>query len=238
MREFTAAPRTKNSTVLSTAGYACAYRRHLSDPLTSDMSILTSAHGAISIEILTARLRLRSVTHGDVTEYHRLLYGNPVVMSKFADGVPRSEDAVRSRIDGWVKRLESGDPFAALTILTPSETDPIFIGTIVIGYGSKPGTSEVAYLLREGSWGLGYGGEAARAVTQHLAPVLRLHGFGPGGSPLVEIEATVRPDNPASERILVGTDFNLHQEEMRFGALRRQYKKSIGIPQFDSPDCA
>ena len=65
----------------------------------------------------------------------------------------------------------------------------------------------------------------------HLAPLYRLYGLKPDGIPLETIEATARPDNPASGRILEKVGLGQLGEEIKFGALRFVYGAKVDRPE-------
>jgi ribosomal-protein-alanine N-acetyltransferase len=176
--------------------------------------------GSINVRIETNSLVISSVQSHEAAEYHTHLYGDGRVMEKFASGVTRDEDYVKGRIDVWAKRWAEGDPFSALTIRTK---DGEFVGQVTMGHGEKPGTSEIAYLIRHDIWNQGFGTEAVRAVVKSLAPTLKEFGYNVEGAPFTIIEATARPDNPASGRILLRCGLSVVSTSEKFGATREHF---------------
>jgi hypothetical protein len=64
---------------------------------------------------------------------HKYLWGEANVMKLFATCTTKSFAETESRVDTWVKRWESDNPFAALSIRSQGTND--FVGYIVMGFG-------------------------------------------------------------------------------------------------------
>jgi len=157
----------------------------------------------LNIQIHTERLLIRTIEPVDLPKFCAL-YGNPTVMAAFATGATRSAAQMTERFNNsWMVRWQNGDPYSAMAVLLcKSDSEPAFIGTVVMGHGNYEGQSELAFLFFPEYWEQGYGKEAVTAVVKTLGPVLIQKGYGPGGAPLKEIVATCRYDNVRSERIL------------------------------------
>lgn len=183
--------------------------------------------GSISAFITTARLIVSPVTHADAAEYHQYLFSDQKVMEKFATGSVRDRAFVDDRINTWVDRWKSGDPFGGFAIRSKSGE---FIGHIVLGHGDHPGHSEIAYLIRADKWAQGYGSEAVRAVVQGLAPLLRVYGFKVENGDFRIIDATARPDNPGSGKILANLGMNVVEMSEKFNAVREHFRGEVLLP--------
>jgi len=201
---------------------------------TADIKLNALAGGGLHIEIETERLVLTPAAEGDLDFYYSRLYGDGEVMGKFATTLTRDRVFVRQRIDSFTARWASHNPFSAFTIRTK---DGRPVGLIVAGGGSKPGRSELSYLIDKDFWGQGYGSEAADALVNNLLPVLKAHGFEVNGRSLRNLEATARPDNPGSGRILEKIGLRPIAVGHKFGAPRFLYGGSIetadphGLPE-------
>ena len=181
--------------------------------------------GELSLLIDTKRLTLRNVEFSDAENLYQHLFGNEVAMEKYADTIPYDMKRVLGRIEKWKELQEAGDPFGALVVHRRESEE--FLGLVMISHGSKPGVAEIAYIFRQEAWGNGYGKEAACALVEHLAPLLRDHGYEIGGKILHALEATVRPDNPASGKILRRLGLTLARQEQMYGATRDIYVQDI-----------
>lgn len=193
----------------------------------SQIAIEQCTNGAIGITIETERLMIVPVSRSDAADYHQFLFSRPTVMEKFASGEVRDKAYVDGRIDTWVKRWESGDPFGGFAIRLKSGE---FVGHVVLGHGDEPGRSEIAYLIREDMWHKGFGSEAARGIVQGLAPLLRAYGFSVEGKEFTLIDATARPDNPGSGKILANMGMNIVSTSEKFNAFREHFQGEVALP--------
>ncbi len=196
-------------------------------PTDAQVSIERRMDGSIGVIIETERLRVAPVTHADAAEYHQHLFSDPTVMGKFATGEVRDRAYVDGRINAWVERWKSGDPFGGFVIRDRSGQ---FIGHVVLGHGDDPGHSEIAYLIRADNWGQGYGSEAVRGVVQGLAPLLRAYGYSVENGDFCFIDATARPDNPGSGKILTNLGMGVVSTSEKFGAVREHYRGEVALP--------
>jgi RimJ/RimL family protein N-acetyltransferase len=196
-------------------------------PTDAQVSIERRMDGSIGVTIETERLRVAPVTHADAAEYHQHLFSDPTVMGKFATGEVRDRAYVDGRINAWVERWKSGDPFGGFVIRDRSGQ---FIGHVVLGHGDDPGHSEIAYLIRADKWGQGYGSEAVRGVVQGLAPLLRAYGYSVENGDFRSIDATARPDNPGSGKILTNLGMDVVSTSEKFGAVREHYRGEVALP--------
>lgn len=184
--------------------------RHSLNPLQHSIKFQIANELKISIE--TKRLVIRTIEPEDVYECIRL-YGDAEVMEKYGNGIPLNKEQVEARVLMWLKRWQNRDPFGAYAVIDKNTNH--FIGVIVVGH-STPGEAEVAYLFHRRFWGQKYGSEAVDAILQSLVPRLMLRNYKLEDKPLKKIVATVRPDNPASEKILTNVGFKKEGEIFKF----------------------
>ena len=169
----------------------------------SDITFNTDPRNGLSVHIETPNLYMRSVTLADIDQY-AALYNDPDVTSKFGSGIPQPRRYIEDRIRRiWVTRWENNDPYSALAVFEKGTNH--FMGHAVLGHGDHPGQAEIAGLGHKEYWQKGYGIEAATALVQEYAPATVKEGYLLNGKPLTTINATARPDNPASWKILEKT---------------------------------
>ena len=155
--------------------------------------------GQLEVLITTQRLQLQSVRSTDADLLYKHIYGSPDVMALFQNGTPWTREHFDKRLGVWTSRWEQGDPFSAYVVRT---RDAEFAGIAVMGHGSVPGRSEIAFAIRRAMWGLGYGNEAMQAVAGKFASLLRAQQMSVDGQAFHEIEATVQADNIPSVKII------------------------------------
>ena len=154
----------------------------------------------LSIKIITPSLVIRSVTKDDSNNYCKL-FSNSDVMSKYANGVPISDSKkINTRLDGWVQRWSTNDPFNALAVFERNSSK--FVGSVVIGRSNQTGIAELAYLFHKEFWGKGIATEAVSALINHFAVELIKREYMLDGDYLQAITATTRIDHIASQKIL------------------------------------
>jgi len=175
----------------------------------------------LSVTIETQRLFMRSVGDFDRDPYQQLL-GKKENMSKFAaDGKPYPIEQAQYCIDKWVTRWQNNDPFSSFSVV-PNDSDDC-IGMVILGYGNKEGSAQLAYVFDQKNWGKGYGKEAVIPVVKRYAPELIKRGYQIAEHEFTSIEATVRPDNPASVKILSAAGMKYIGESKKFGHTRYDF---------------
>lgn len=193
--------------------------------------------GKLTVEISTERLSLRSVSQADAENLYQHIYGCGEVMAKFQNGNPWTPERFSSRLATWIGRWEQGDPFSAFSIYDRSGE---FVGVAVLGHGSVPGRSELAFAVRRELWGQGYGQEALRGLVSKFAAVLRAERACVEGAAFHEVEATARVDNIPSLRILAGLNMDEVSSTDPVAATAAQYdlerRLYVGnVPPADGP---
>jgi RimJ/RimL family protein N-acetyltransferase len=193
----------------------------------SEINFFTDEKDALAVTIDTARLHTRSVesSENDLNAY-AALFGDSVVMEKFATGVTKTKEEMRDRIKIWVERWRHRDPYSALAVFKQGSDD--FVGHVVLGHGDAPGQSELAYLSMQKYWNQKFGTEAVSAIVKEYAPATVQEGYTLEGKTLEKITATVRIDNVASVKIFDNV-MKRTGKETKFGAERYTY--SIGLSE-------
>ena len=153
----------------------------------------------------TPRLRLRPLRPGDEPRIEVLLADERVIRHML---FPRfdAERAARfvARNAALAPPRESGQ--LALAVTEPA--DDVVLGLVGLLVDASSDAGELWYLVDPARWGEGLVPEAARAVVEHAFGALALH----------RVWASVLPENPASERVLVKLGFR------REGHLRRNLR--------------
>ena len=138
--------------------------------------------------LTTARLRLRPFTPDDLDGICAF-YGDAEVMRYIGNGLPRSRDEARERLDFMIRCWDEHG-YGMLGV------EPLAGGALLGRCGFLPmpeiGAIELGYTFRRDAWGLGYATESARAVLDWA--------FGAGG--LERVVARARPANVASTRVM------------------------------------
>lgn len=140
-------------------------------------------------ELTTPRLRLRALAPGDEDAVHRYA-GDPEVC-RFVTWGPNSVEDTRRFVAAAVRAAQLDGPPDSWTWAVVLDGD--LVGSVGLTVRSREnGRGELGYALRRDRWGSGVTTEAAGAVLQFA--------FGPAG--LARVEATCRPENSGSRRVL------------------------------------
>jgi RimJ/RimL family protein N-acetyltransferase len=184
------------------------------------------AETGLSVDIQTDRLKISSVQPiEEHYNHYAALFGNPLVMEKYYNGM-KSYEEVKAWIDNSLaKRWKEGDPFSGLVVYRQDNGKPI--GHLMLGRGETPGVAEIAYLFLPEEWGMGFGTEALTALVHAYAPALRREGYLVLGKPLELLFGTARIENEASWKIMEKVGMHLDKIQDRFGAPRRYYSLRI-----------
>lgn len=185
------------------------------------------ADKVLSVTIESPRLLIRSVERSDAREYHDYLFSDRAVMRSFATGEVRDMSYVEARLDAWCERWESGDPCSAYAIRDKTGE---FIGHFSLGHGYLPGHLELGYALRPSMWGQGFGSEAVKTIVHELAPLLRAYGFSIQERALSVLNATIRPENVVSAKILTGLGMQELAVDQDCRMPRRYFQSPISLP--------
>lgn len=178
---------------------------------------------------MTQRLYIKNCTEEDAEDYFRYLYSDAVVMEKFAIGKPRDLPYVKKRVNDWAQRWRENQQFSAFTIhLRNGE----FLGTMVLGGGDEPNSSEIAGLLRKDKWFNGYASEAMNVLIEHAFFLCSNGNKLPNGETFEKMIATCRRDNYVSQLLLKMRGFSKYKESEKFGCMRDHFM--FEVPRYNS----
>lgn len=198
----------------------------------AQIDFITEERG-LSVTIETPRLFAKSLTKKEYRDYVEI-FGDRVVMAKYGDGKPKTEEEATKRVNDRSERWEKRDPYSDLSI--HDKYNDKFLGWVVLGRGDAPGESELAYMFHHRCWRQGFGNEAVGAVVKEYAPATVSEGYLMEGKPLEKIVATARPDNPASCKILDNVGMKVVRQGEGYGAIRNYYElvlNPLKKPQVD-----
>lgn len=91
---------------------------------------------------------------------------------------------------------------------------------MVLEKTEQPGVAELAYAFDKKFWGQGYSKEVVPIIVQEYAPELVKRDYKLAGENFKRIEATARPDNPASINLLKAAGLKKFSEKPKWGQLR------------------
>jgi RimJ/RimL family protein N-acetyltransferase len=197
--------------------------------------------GGIRVRIETENLILHSITRDNQEDYLQL-FSDPETVKKYADGIPWTKEEIQERMEIWIKRWESQDPFSAFAVFLKNESKP-FMGHIVLGHGLREGQAELAVLFKPEYLPQGYGQQAVAAILHGYAPRLIKDQYAPRlikdqyfvniddencqPVPLRVVHATVRIDDPYVAQALRLSDMQHGSMETLWGALRSHYSMTF-----------
>lgn len=174
----------------------------------------------LNVTIKTERLTLES-TNPFQLGYYKKLFSSHENMLKVIDGNPWSESRILERHTHWVTQWNSDNPFSSLVILK-NDTDE-FIGHVLLDESDVCGSAELGYVFDKKFWGQGYGKEAVPVIVQEYVPELIKRDYKLSGEKLTRIEATARPDNPASINLLIASGLKKFSEKIKWGYIRHSF---------------
>jgi ribosomal-protein-alanine N-acetyltransferase len=172
---------------------------------------------------MTARLRLRQLTHDDAAGM-MAIFGDAQVL-RFLDSPPvDTRDKAIEMID-WLNREYEvkGEPQWGISLL---DADALIGMCGVYAWDTQSRHVDIGYHVLPTEWGKGYATEAARAMVHYCFHSLDVH----------RIQADITEGNIASERVLLKCGFTVegvwrescweHERFVnikQFGLLRREY---------------
>jgi RimJ/RimL family protein N-acetyltransferase len=174
----------------------------------------------LNIKITTPRLIIRSLQSDDLKNTIEI-FADPIVMEKFAEGVPSPADETTEYVEKCLTRWKNHDPYNCYVIV--DKASKAFMGIFILGHNA-PGEIDISYLLHYQFWGKGFGREIAAAMFQSLVPRLMMRGYQLENKDVKKIVATARLDNPASQKMLQGTGFQKQGTVFEYGGWRYAYE--------------
>lgn len=178
----------------------------------------------LNVTITTERLMIESTQPAHLNHYKKL-FMNAENMLKVMDGNPWSENNIGKRHEQWVAYWRNDNPFSSFAVLKKDTEE--FIGHVVLEETNQPGSAELAYAFDKQFWGKGYGKEIIPIIVQKYAPELVKRDYKVSGESLKRIEATARPDNPASINLLKAAGLKKFSEKPKWGQLRHFFYRNI-----------
>lgn len=178
----------------------------------------------LNISITTARLRMESTNSLHLDQYKKL-FMNSENMLKVMDGNPWSENRIGKRHQQWVAHWDNDHPFSSFAVLKKDTEE--FIGHVTLDETDQPGVAELAYAFDKQFWGKGYGKEVIPIIVQEYAPELVKRDYKLAGENFKRIEATARPDNPASINLLKAARLEIFSKKIKWGELRHFFFVNI-----------
>jgi ribosomal-protein-alanine N-acetyltransferase len=140
----------------------------------------------VEFPLLSERLLLRPFEHSDAFAAHRV-YSDELVMRWVGTGAVTRPEQTEAMLNGYMEhQRRHGFSFWAVVARATGK----LIGDA--GLCTRGDRVELGYTLGREHWGRGYGTEAARVCV-----AAAFDGLGLG-----ELEALVRPENPASVAVL------------------------------------
>jgi [ribosomal protein S5]-alanine N-acetyltransferase len=142
-----------------------------------------------SVELETARLRLRPFTAADHDAIHAV-YSDPEVMRWVGHGAHRTTSETARALRGYADALRARG-YGFVAVIERSSGD--LIGDAGLHpLGGRGPDVEIGYTLARASWGRGYATEAGAALVAHAFDAL--------AAP--RVMAQVEPENLASRHVL------------------------------------
>lgn len=171
----------------------------------------------LKVTITTERLMIASTQPTHLSHYKKL-FMNSENMLKVMDRNPWSENNIGKRHEQWVAYWRNDNPFSSFAVFKKDTGE--FIGHVVLEETNQPGSAELAYAFDKQFWGKGYGKEIIPVIVQEYVPELIKRDYKLAGENFKRIEATARPDNPASINLLKAAGLKKFSEKPKWGQLR------------------
>lgn len=178
------------------------------------LAFQTMETGYLFVQLDTPRLILTPITRQNLSEYLSLL-GSQENMEHYATGTPWDEERIESRVKAWSLRWQQGNPFSSFVVRLKSTNE--MIGHIILTFGDKSGSAELAYVLHKRFWHLGYGKEMLTHFVSDYLPALILRDYRINGHEFAELLATSIPENTYSIRLLQSIGMQKIGEEFSYG---------------------
>ena len=171
----------------------------------------------MKIILETERLILREMVMEDSDSFEKT-YADAEVMKFTGNGSVMTREETEQSIRVMLEKYYPKYGFGLWTTVLKSTNEALGrCGLLYWEIEGKPET-EIAYLLKEAAWGMGYGMEAARAIRDHAFK----------NFPAERLISLMYPDNKASENVALKNGINFLQESKMFGATMAMFGISRG----------
>lgn len=142
-------------------------------------------------------------------------------MEFYGERRPRDFSKTQQRIDVFVQRWESKNPFSCFVI---HDNNQDLVGAFVLDGAYQPHNAYLSYISATKFQGMGCGAEYIGAIVFGLSKYLVDNQYKLcDGSEFRNIRATSHPDNKASNRILEKFGFNKTHTGEKYDDLRHFY---------------
>jgi RimJ/RimL family protein N-acetyltransferase len=178
--------------------------------------------------IHTQRCVIKTLEQNDY-DFYQGLFTDPEVMAKFEEGRPKTKEELKERFEVELSLWKSNNPYSTFSVFEKETKN--FIGQVAL-VEDEPGYAEIYYLFNKCAWGKGYATETSKALIDYAIHVAA-KGYLVKGKQLIKINATARPDNPGSIRILEKIGLLLQKTFKKFGSIRHYYEMNVNINSFD-----
>lgn len=176
----------------------------------------------IAVEITTTNLQIKNLVEGDITELHEKLWGDHELMELYGEGIPRSFDDVKERMQYFLESWRTKNPFSCFVARDKGAN---LVGAVlftdymdVYGDSSYPNSSYLSYITASAFQGRGLSREYIGAIVYGWSKYILDKGFSlKGKRDFVEILATCTPENIKSTRILQDFGFSICGKGEKFG---------------------
>ena len=165
-------------------------------------------------------------TEADDLDHYRAIFGNPISMQKYMEGVPRSEEDIVRRHGRYHAAWQAKDPWSSYLVFQGDR----FAGHVLLEPTDRPEypyETELSYVFLPEFWRSGLGTASVGAlINQAVIPVLKLK-YKIKGHDISQIYATAREDNPGSWGILKNNGFAFESSQTKFGVVRQFYSRKV-----------
>jgi RimJ/RimL family protein N-acetyltransferase len=178
----------------------------------------------LQVRIETDRLLIRSYQEEDFEDCV-LLYGDKELIKYFDYGVIRTRDEVKNLIsEKTCNYFNKGRPFGLFSVFLKESMT--FIGQMDLLPLDGSNTVEIGFIVRKEFHGRGYCIEAVKSlIFDYLKTINSSH--KDVCLPILEVVATVHPDNLPSIRVLEKAGMKFEKFQERFKAPRLWYYLSL-----------
>lgn len=172
----------------------------------------------MTLEIETARLKMRPFAFDDLDDYYRQILSDPEVMKTLLAGRALSWEEAQARLTYFIKHWQLHH--FGLWVIVDKQGD--LLGQCGLQFLDNTSEIELAYAIAKSHWNRGIATEAAKAVLTYGFATLKLS----------KIVAITAPTNLASQRVMtkVGLKYEkdayLYQRHVVYYALLRKVWQS------------
>lgn len=170
----------------------------------------------LSVIIITPNLTLKTIEDNlNNYQFYKDLCGDELTMKSYASGNPWSDEYIAHRLKSYHQSHAYGNAYNAGFIIYNRDNEPVghlgldpedeirtklyFTDKIKVNLES---VVDIGYIIKREHWNKGIASEAANAVVRYYLKMLIDLGFKNNQLPFTTLEATAKPENIASKKIL------------------------------------